>query len=139
MKKLLVMLRSVLVFSIVLSAECFAQVTGGGSNVDGGNPAAYNCLKLRGSLEKVVTELGEDANCVIEKWHLFSEMSKRGLTKDVVVTRNKKGGVSIPNPASVNCLNISGELRIQTNSQGQFGLCVVAQWDLFKIINVLEN
>jgi len=109
--------------TIILGAQAFA---GGSSTVGPGNPAAFNCLKLGGTLEAVETPAGQDANCVIEQWKLYHEMSQRGLDR---------GG--LPQPAAVNCHNIQGTIRRVVDSSGnENGMCVVAQWTLFHVINV---
>ncbi|MGZ3744283.1 MAG: DUF333 domain-containing protein [Pseudobdellovibrionaceae bacterium] len=117
--------------ALVITAEAHG---GGSSTVGPANPAAVNCIKLGGTLERVVTPAGEDANCVIDEWKLYKEMSDRGLVK-----RHNYENISIPNPASVNCLDIKGTLRIEETPEGQRGLCVVGQWDLFRAIDITRE
>jgi len=120
---------TVLIFgALVITAQAHA---GGSSTVGPGNPAAFNCLKLGGTLERVVTPRGQDANCVIDQWKLYKEMSDRGL-----VRHHQYADMAMPNPAAVNCLDIKGTIRMEETPGGQRGLCVVAQWDLFRAIDV---
>ena len=50
----------------------------------------------------------------------------------------KPGGVSIANPASVNCVNNGGKLKIVENAKGQYGICVLPdgteceEWDYYR-------
>lgn len=121
----------IFIISILISLATFA---GGGSSVGSANPAAQNCLKLGGTLERVQTPEGERGNCVIEEWLLFREMHNRGLVK-----RHDCGFASIPNPAAVNCRDIGGEIRIVETSAGQAGYCVVDEWKLFRAIDVITK
>lgn len=117
--------------SIVFVALFVTSVTfaGGGSSIGPANPASTNCLKLGGDLEMVTTPAGQYGNCVIEEWTLFTAMNERGLVKP-----HQYPGNSMPNPAAVNCLDINGQLRYSK----QVGACVVEEWALFHIINVLK-
>ena len=119
---------SVLVFLASVSA-----LAGGGSSVGGGNPAVVNCYKLGGTTETVQTSQGQDTNCVIEEWTLFRAMDKRGL-----VTPHNSGSHGMPNPAAVNCIDISGNLRTVDTSTGPESYCVIEEWALFHVINVLK-
>ena len=110
---------------ILASAQVFA---GGGSSIGPANPAALNCVRLGGELESVNTKKGTYSNCVIQEWTLFRAMYERGLVKD-----HQYGPGAMPNPAAVNCTDIGGSLRyISQNSA-----CVVEEWTLFRVINVL--
>lgn len=119
------------ILATVLSSVAFA---GGGSSIGPANPAAVNCLKLEGTLEPYHTPEGDSANCVIEAWHLFDEMCKRDLCHEHHYPR---GGM--PNPAAVNCLDIGGKYRSQSTPDGSIGFCVVEQWTLFHVINVINE
>lgn len=123
-------------FKIIIasvSAIGLQAFAGGSSTVGPSNPAAVNCLKLGGFLENTETATGQDANCIIEEWQLYREMSKRGLVQS---RPHDHGSVAMPNPAAVNCIDIKGTLRIEDSLNGQRGLCVVRQWDLFRAIDV---
>jgi putative hemolysin len=127
MKKYLILICLGSLFSMTASAT---RETGGI-----GNPAAKNCILLGGRLEMVVhPDGGQDANCVIEEWKLFSEMNKRHL-----VHKHQYDGIRVPNPASVNCADIKGTLRMVATPQGQYGLCVVGEWNLFRAINIINE
>lgn len=115
----------------ILTATAHA-FDGGSSTVGPGNPASYNCLKLGGVLER--TPSGSYSNCVIECWKLYREMAKRNLVKP-----RDHENVSMPNPAAVNCLDLKGTLRPVRTLQGQRTDCVVAQWDLFRAIDVTRE
>jgi putative hemolysin len=112
--------------TVALSSSAFA---GGSSTVGPANPAAVNCLKLGGTLERVVTPEGEDANCRIEEWKLFRAMSEQNLVKP-----HHYGNGAMPNPAAVNCIDIGGELRSVTTPNGEAGVCVIEEWKLFRVI-----
>lgn len=116
----------------VLAASFLTSVAfaGGSSTVGPANPSAVNCINLGGQLEAVHTPLGASSNCVIEEWHLYREMDRRGLVKK----RHYGAPVGMPNPAAVNCIDIKGELRMVRTRQGDAGFCVVDSWDLFKVI-----
>jgi putative hemolysin len=107
---------------------------GGGSSIGPANPAAVNCIQLGGALESVVTPEGENANCVIDQWTLFHAMLERGLVKD-----HNYGPGGMPNPAAVNCLDIAGTLRMIETPEGTAGYCVVDQWALFRVIDVVTQ
>ena len=58
----------------------------------------------------------------------------------------KPGGVSIANPASVNCINNGGKLKIMEDANGQHGICILKdgteceEWEYFrKECSVKEN
>lgn len=122
------MKNAIIITIILASVNAFA---GGGSSVGPANPASLNCLKLDGQLERIDTANGQYSNCVVEEWQLFREMSARGLVKD-----HSSGGMGMANPASVNCNDIGGQVRMVETHQGQFGQCVVEEWTLFRAINV---
>ncbi len=109
---------------------------GGGSSVGLGNPASENCIKLEGTLESVQDEYGQKSNCVVEQWHLWREMDKRGLVKHHEYPTEPIG---IPNPAAVNCQDIGGEHRGVETPEGSTGFCVIEVWTLFRVINVLDE
>ena len=100
-----------------------------------GNPAAINCQKLGGIIEIEETPNGQKGNCVIDEWTLFRAMLKRGL----VTEKSYDDAIGMPNPASVNCIKIGGSLRIVETSQGQAGNCVVDEWALFRVIDVVTK
>jgi hypothetical protein len=104
---------------------------GGSSTAGIGNPAALNCEKLGGTLESYTTPEGQNANCVIEEWLLFREMDKRGLVHNDIPEE-----ISMPNPASVNCIKIGGSIRVVQNPVGDTGYCVIEQWTLFRAIDI---
>lgn len=118
----------ILLLSLIIGSTGFA---GGGSSVGLGNPAAENCIKLEGTLE-----YGEQSNCVVDEWHLWIEMNKRGLTQHHQYPGHPIG---LPNPAAVNCIDIGGQTRTLETPEGQLGLCVVEQWTLFRAINVISE
>jgi putative hemolysin len=106
---------------------------GGGSSVGPANPAAVFCVKkLGGTLEHTVSELGGSANCVVEEWKLYRTMDEQGLVKPVRCT---SGRPCLPNPASANCVAIGGAVRIQDGVDGQYGMCVVEEWTLWRVFN----
>ena len=125
--------KNILLILVVLVSALEASA-GGSSTVGPSNPAAVNCLYLGGALERTENSGGQDANCVIDQWKLFKEMSDRGLVKEHIGEN-----LSIPNPAALNCLEIKGNIRLEETLAGQKGLCVVAQWDLFRAINILDE
>lgn len=108
-----------------------AYAVGGGSSVGIGNPAAVNCVKLDGTLELFTTPEGVGSNCVIEQWHLFNEMNKRGL-----IPGQSAEAILMPNPAALNCIEIKGSIRRVTSPEGESGLCVVEIWDLMRAIDI---
>jgi putative hemolysin len=118
---------------IVTSLNAMAR-TGGGSSIGPANPAAVNCIQMGGELETVVTPEGANANCVIEQWILLHAMLERGLVKD-----HKYGPGGMPSPAAVNCLDIAGALRMIETPEGKAGYCVVDQWALFRVIDVVTQ
>lgn len=120
----------VLVLSLFFSAQAFA---GGGSSVGPGNPSALNCIKLGGTLESIETPYGQGANCVIDEWQLWREMISQNL-----VNENDDPGM-ITNPASANCYNIGGTIRIVSTSEGEVGYCIIEEWALFRTINIVDN
>jgi len=122
------------IFSILsVGLQAFA---GGSSTVGPGNPAAVNCIQLGGVLESYQTPAGASANCVIEQWQLYKEMSARGLTNP---PHGSENGVGMPNPAAVNCIDIEGQLRTVSSPTGQSGFCVVEQWTLFRVIHTTQE
>ena len=125
------MKKLVLIISVLLSVNAFA---GGGSSIGPGNPATLNCDQLGGVTESFQNSNGEDANCVIEEWLLFREMTARGLTQS-----HRYGEGAMPNPAAVNCADIGGDSRVVETREGQTGFCVVGQWALFRVINVISR
>ncbi|MBL7670682.1 MAG: DUF333 domain-containing protein [Bdellovibrionaceae bacterium] len=108
---------------------------GGGSSVGPSNPAAENCIKLQGTLESFEDNAGQGANCVVDEWHLWREMERRGLVKHHEEPTPPYG---LANPASVNCQDIGGEIRWVETLEGTQGFCVVGEWKLFEAINVLD-
>ncbi len=123
-----------LFIALTMLAAANAMAEGGGSSVGPGNPAALNCIKLGGGLERFRTPQGEDSNCVIEEWQLYREMHARKLDK-----RHRYGPGGVPNPAAVNCADIGGTIRIVNAPEGEAGYCVVEQWDLFRAIDVITK
>ena len=120
----------ILILSLLFSAQTFA---GGGSSVGPGNPSALNCIKLGGTLEAIETPDGQDANCVIDEWQLWWEMNSRNLVRE-----NDDPGM-IANPATANCYNIGGTIRMDSTPEGEVGYCVIEEWALFRAINVTDN
>ena len=118
-----------LIFTTLLITAFQAQA-GGGSSVGPGNPASINCEKLGGQIEIINTPQGQVGMCNVEEWLLFREMYARGLTKD-----HHYGPGGMPNPASVNCLDVGGTVRIVNEPNGQVGYCIVEEWTLFRVIN----
>ncbi len=118
-----------LLLALVVSTSL--AIAGGSSSVGTGNPASINCLELGGVLESSGSH--EKSFCVIEQWRLFTQMNDRGLVKPHDYTSN--GPIGMPNPASVNCNDITGKLRVVTDEFGKSGHCVVEVWTLWKIFN----
>lgn len=121
------------IFVMLVSSIALA---GGGSSIGPANPAAVNCGKLQGTLEPYSTPQGEGANCVIEAWHLFDEMFKRGLVKEHHYPVPPR---FIPNPSAVNCNDIQGNYINRTTPEGDVGYCVVEEWTLFRVIDVTRE
>lgn len=121
------------IFSLLMFGSLQAYA-GGGSSVGPANPASKNCIQLGGVLEPITTPAGQDNNCVIDEWQLFGKMEQLGL-----VQTHSYGPGSMPNPASVNCADISGTERIEQNPAGEEGFCVVEEWKLFDVINVTDG
>ena len=121
---------------MALPAALLASVAfaGGGSSIGPANPASLNCLKLGGTLERVLTPQGEDSNCVIEEWTLF-----RALTLKRSTTKPTHGAGFVPNPAAVTCIDIGGTLRSYQTSVGEGANCVIPQWTLFHALNVVSG
>lgn len=128
-------MRTLIALTVIIMGT-FAFSMEGESSIGPANPAAVNCIKLEGKLETVVTPAGQDANCVVEEWHLYREMYKRGLVKEHHYPVNSIG---MPNPAAVNCIDIGGSLRTETTPGGEYGLCVIPQWTLFRVIDVTRE
>ncbi|MBK8201748.1 MAG: DUF333 domain-containing protein [Bdellovibrionales bacterium] len=105
---------------------------GGGSSIGPANPAAVNCIQLGGALSLSLRQR-ENANCVIEQWTLFHAMLS-GASRD-----HNYGPGGMPNPAAVNCLDIAGTLRMIETPEGTAGYCVVNQWALFRVIDVVTR
>lgn len=126
--KLAIMIISIFVFGVALA---FA---GGSTTVGPGNPASINCVKLGGELVLMESPAGQYANCVIDEWTLFNEMSVRGLVKP-----HHYEGLSMPNPAAVNCVDIGGAIEIHHSPLGEAGFCVVEEWALFRAIDVTRE
>ncbi|MBK9321934.1 MAG: DUF333 domain-containing protein [Bdellovibrionaceae bacterium] len=122
----------VMILTIMLAGT--HSYAGGSSTVGPANPAAVNCVKLEGVLENYEMPEGQNANCVVDEWHLYTEMDKRGMVK-----KPGSGSVALPNPAAVNCYDIGGALRIEDTLEGERGLCVVEQWTLFRAIDVTKE
>lgn len=122
-----------IIFLMLLVNISFA---GGKSTIGMANPASVNCLKLGGVLERHTNYKGEYADCAIEEWTLYHEMLKRGLVQE---NSSDHDGLGMPNPASVNCENVEGELRIEQTNKGENGICVVNEWDLMKYIDITSE
>lgn len=130
----------VLIASVLLIGLSSIAFAGGGSSIGPANPAAVNCIKLNGRLEPFQTPMGEGANCVVEAWHLYNEMSKRGLVKDPTCPNphpNPPG--RIPNPSAVNCIDIGGSYVNESTPEGAIGYCVVEEWTLFRAIDITQE
>lgn len=121
----------VLVLIVAASSEVFA---GGGSSIGLGNPASANCEKLGGALESVLSPEGESANCVISAWTLFKAMKTRDLTG-----KTQYDQVGMVNPADANCIDIGGQLRDVNTMAGEESFCVIEEWQLFRVINVITG
>ncbi len=126
------MKKMIFLMLVVTGSISFA---GGGSSVGLGNPASENCIMLGGAVETQETEAGQLGICVIEEWNLFRKMLDAGLTLE-----HHYDGLSMPNPASVNCLDAGGELAIAEEPAGQYGVCSIEEWKLFKLFHpVVDN
>lgn len=112
----------------LMAIPALAQA-GGGSSVGPANPATVACLDIGGKLEAVSTPQGEDANCAVEEWQLFREMSQRNL-----VQKHHYNGM-VPNPAAVNCDDVGGTSRAVQDPAGESSICVVEQWTLWRVLN----
>ena len=121
-----------------LSILCFSLIAqaGGGSSIGPANPASLNCSKLGGTSELVRDPDGEYSNCVIEQWTLYKEMAKRGLVKQHPSDPDRP---SMPNPATVNCHDIDGQIRVKQEPSGEAAYCVVEEWTLFRAIDVVTQ
>lgn len=111
-----------------------ALAAGGGSSAGVPNPASVNCTRLGGALESHPSAAGEYALCVIDEWRLYRAMDRRGL-----VIHHHYGTGGMPNPASVNCGDIGGHLRIVETPAGQAGYCAIEEWALFRAIDVTRE
>lgn len=117
-------MKSMIFLTLVFAGSI--SFAGGGSSVGLGNPASEHCEQLGGKLEIKETEAGQQGICVMEEWNLFLKMMDAGLTVE-----HHYDGLSMPNPASVNCLDAGGELSIVDGEGGQYGECRVDEWKLF--------
>lgn len=125
-----------IIFTLILSQQIYA---GGSTSVGPENPSSRNCIVLGGSLvNTTIPDRGEYSFCRIDEWKLFRAMDERGLIDyDVLLPTN--GNIGMANPASVNCSFIGGESQIESSSLGEAGVCLIGAWDLFRVINTLED
>jgi putative hemolysin len=121
----------------LLTLMASVSFAGGSTTVGPSNPASVNCINLGGKLEIQTSTAGEYANCAIEEWQLFNEMSKRGLIKENEINPGVPSGIA--NPASKNCKNVEGQFRRESSPAGEFSLCIVEEWTLIKYINVVTQ
>ena len=122
-------MKTLITLSFLITLPAFA---GGGSSVGTGNPAAGFCIKLGGQLERTVSREGEDANCAIGEWDLFRAMDKEKLVRPIKCNPHIP---CMPNPASVNCDDAGGKLRIVSTPAGENGVCVIEEWTLFRLFH----
>jgi putative hemolysin len=116
---------------LTLATGTQAHAFGGGSSIGPANPASVFCEDLGGELTIAKDPNGgEYGICNIEEWSLFRQMSARGLVKP-----HRYPGVGMPNPASVNCEDIGGQLTIKESERGQYGICQVEEWTLWRVFN----
>ena len=115
-----------IILSISLLLCGFSAFAGGGSSIGVGNPASTNCLKLKGTEERILSPAGESTNCVVEEWKLFQIMNALNRVKP-----HQYGQGGMPNPSSAVCFDMGGVTRIIDTAAGQAGYCVVEEWKLF--------
>ena len=112
----------------ILACGVVHAADGGGSSVGPANPASVYCKDLKGSLElETAPGGGQYANCVVDQWTLFRDMSSKGL-----VIHHNYGPGGMPNPAAVNCEDVGGTIRVVDTNEGQEGDCVIEEWTLFR-------
>lgn len=139
MKKLLTVSVSMAVIMMMglasqAQVNVIREARGGGSSIGVGNPASANCLKLGGKLKNHKNKAGEYSNCHIDEWTLFHAMNDRGLVK------LRPPQQFVVNPASANCIDINGRMKLKKDRQGnEYGICVIGEWDLFHAINVYSE
>jgi uncharacterized protein len=119
---------------MALSSHAQSKKQGGSTTVGPGSPASINCIKLGGHLEIVNAPEGQYGLCHIEEWTLYKQMAAKNLVKTRPSHGN--GSIGMANPASVNCIQSGGKLRIINSRNGQYGLCSIEEWALFRIINI---
>ena len=125
-------MKSIIFLALLLAGSM--SFAGGGSSVGLGNPASDNCVSLGGTVETKETPEGQQGICVIEEWSLFNKMDEAGLT-----IPHHYDGLSMPNPASVNCEDAGGELKIVDKEAGQIGMCSVDEWKLYILFHPPVN
>lgn len=118
MKKILLML---CIVSVIIVAGCSTQIA---------NPASKNCIDKGGSLEIITAADGSQSGlCTLkdgtkcDEWAYF---------------RGECPSTQIANPASVNCINNGGTLKIVDGPDGQYGMCTLPggklceEWSYFR-------
>lgn len=118
----------------VLSVATGAWAAGGSSSVGPANPASVLCVEMGGDLEIVSTPGGEAGFCTIEEWHLYHELEQRGRLPDLHFGGGS-GPIGMPNPASVVCEKIGGDLTIRSEEGGEAGHCTIEEWALYHYIH----
>lgn len=58
-------------------------------------------------------------------------------TNDTSLNNSNQSSTQIANPASINCIELGGELEIREDESGQYGICVMKgkeceEWALFR-------
>lgn len=53
--------------------------------------------------------------------------------------KNSLEGLQMPNPASVNCHNKGGKLKILNSSDGQYGICIFKDWTICEEWSYFRN
>ena len=113
------------------------------------NPASVNCVEnLNGTLQIMNGPNGQYGMCTLpngttcEEWALFrGEGCQPGVSANetpATAPANVTGMANMPNPASVNCVNLNGTLRIVNGANGQYGMCdfpngtSCEEWALFR-------
>lgn len=137
---------SVFAFLSSLALSSAAQA-GGSSSVGPANPASLLCAKLGGKYASGFEPAGEHGLCqfgraMIGEWTLWRH--KNGIPQEAVqvflLSQEMLGEYQpmIPNPASVHCGKVGGQVLIVADRNGgQFGLCnfsdgsSIEEWTLF--------
>jgi len=124
------------------------------------NPSVQKCIDLGGKSFNVTGKLGEMGVCkfdtaLICNWTLFRYLNGRDQ-KAVEAYKNRAsvdlqmdGRVGthsfLPNPASVYCTQVGGQVELVKSKDGELGLCKfddnsrIEEWTLFRGVNNPAN